>query len=109
MSEENGVLGLERLMHKEIIYAHGAISYEKVNCILEAVVAKVQKCSRASYREESSYYTSNEENSTEELKKATSTTSLSDISEISDNCKNIQILDKKDRDTKSINNYKEIF
>lgn len=90
-------LGLERLLHKEIVYAYGDISNRKVNCIMEGLIGLVQRCSRASYREESCYYTSNEENSTEQLKKATSTIKDSDISEIGDGCMNIPILENEEK------------
>lgn len=86
-------LGLERLVHKEIIYSNVDIPYRKVNRIMEGLIELAQECSRASYREGSCYYTSKDDNSTEKLKRVTSTIKVSDISEIINNCMNIPILE----------------
>jgi hypothetical protein len=81
--------GLQMLIHKEIIYALGDTHYTKLNDITEELVRLAERRSRASYREESLYYTSNNEQSIEQLRKVNSTITISDISNICSSYDNI--------------------
>jgi hypothetical protein len=67
------------LIHKEIIYALGDIHYTKLDNITEQLVSLVEKCSQASYREESLYYTSNKEDAVKQLNKDNSTITIFQI------------------------------
>ncbi len=84
-------LGLEYLIEKEIIAFDRNLTPEKIDCIKEKLINLVQRCSRASYKEDSHYYTCVDENSSKEFKKANSTITPDDISELVDGCSHVSI------------------
>ena len=84
-------LGLEKLIEKEIIAFDRNLTAERIDCIKEKLINLVQRRSRVSYKEDSRYYRHVDENSSKELKKANSTITPSDISELIDECSHVSI------------------
>jgi hypothetical protein len=84
-------LGLEYLIVKEIIAFDRNLTPEKIDCIKEKLINLVELCSRTSYKEDSFYYTCVDENSSKEFKKANSTITPNDISELVDDCSHVSI------------------